>query len=83
MKAGTVLKGLGYIRGQEPPVAKEDGEYPEWLWGLLDEMKGEGGKGEGEGDAFGELHWFLGMSVSRRATVGEDCVAHVLLKCSE
>lgn len=33
--AGTLLKGLGYIKGQEAPLAREDGEYPNWLWGLL------------------------------------------------
>ena len=46
-------------------MAREDQEYPVWLWGLLaDGKKGEGGKdatgrgegGEGgEGDVFGML----------------------------
>ena len=48
------MKGVGFIKGQEAPLAKEDGEYPRWLWGLL----GTGEKGtEAEGmvgDAFGE-----------------------------
>ena len=50
-RAGTPLRGLGYIKGQETPLAREDAEYPEWLWGLL-----EGRKTEEEvvGDAFGE-----------------------------
>lgn len=48
-----MLKGLGYIKGQESPVAREDSEYPEWLWGLLDQRRGEGSEGvEDEGDAF-------------------------------
>ncbi|KAL2037152.1 hypothetical protein N7G274_010148 [Stereocaulon virgatum] len=37
--AGTPLQGLGYIKGQELPLAKEDEDYPEWLWGLLDSGK--------------------------------------------
>ena len=52
VKAGTVLRGLGYIKGKDPPIAREDHEYPDWLWGLLDK-KNEGGKQEGEGDLFG------------------------------
>ncbi|KAI4100667.1 MAG: hypothetical protein L6R37_005330 [Teloschistes peruensis] len=39
MKAGTPLKGLNFVKGKEMPLAREDGEYPDWLWGLL-----EGGK---------------------------------------
>lgn len=53
--AGTPLKGLGYTKGQEPPLAKEDHEYPTWLWGLL-EKESKGVEAEGEaGDAFGEF----------------------------
>ena len=54
--AGTPLKGLGYIKGQEAPLAKEDSEYPSWLWGLLrDETSG--GDVEAEmGDVFGKSH---------------------------
>lgn len=56
LKAGTPLKGLAFLKNKEPPVAKEDNEYPDWLWGLLDQGK-FGGKrkldgGSGEGDAF-------------------------------
>lgn len=50
------MRGLGYFKGKEPPVAKENEEYPDWLWGLLDE-KAEGAKGKdegGEGDLYGE-----------------------------
>ncbi|KAK5130677.1 hypothetical protein LTR08_001838 [Meristemomyces frigidus] len=56
--AGTVLKGLNFIKGKPDPVALEDREYPDWLWGLL-QTKGKGGAGaeggvEGvdEGDLF-------------------------------
>lgn len=60
-KAGTILRGLGYIRGKENILAKPDGEYPDWLWGILDntsssssstssksEKVGEGVDGEGD-----------------------------------
>ena len=53
--AGTVLKGLNFVKGKEDPVAREDGEYPEWLWGVLRRKQEEvGGLGEGEGDLFCE-----------------------------
>lgn len=61
--AGALLKGLGYLKNQDGPRAWADDEYPEWLWGLLDEKgkgKGEGGKtegAEGEGDMFCELFY--------------------------
>ena len=52
------MKGLGYIKGQEAPLAREDKEYPEWLWKLL----GSGDKAEDAdgavGDAFGESTFF-------------------------
>jgi large subunit ribosomal protein L54 len=48
------LKGLGYFKGKDPPMAMEDNEYPDWLWGLLDSVKkaSKGGE-EIAGDAFG------------------------------
>lgn len=33
---GTVLLGTNYLKGDNPKVALEDEEYPEWLWQLLD-----------------------------------------------
>lgn len=49
------MKGLGFTKRQEPPTAKEDDEYPSWLWGLL-EKTAKGVEGEGEtGDAFGRF----------------------------
>lgn len=38
--AGTVLKGLNYLKGREEPLALEDSEYPEWLWTCLESKKG-------------------------------------------
>ncbi len=59
MKAGTLLRGLGYIKGKDGPVAREDHEYPEWLWGLLDKNEKASGVGDAEaeaeaGDEYGE-----------------------------
>ena len=53
VKAGTVLKGLGYLKGKEAPVAKEDHEYPDWLWGLLDKQIEKRKEGAAEGDLYG------------------------------
>ena len=56
--AGTLLKGLGYLKGKDPPIAKEDHEYPKWLWGLLDEGK-EKAQTEGgvdQGDSYCKCH---------------------------
>lgn len=55
------MRGLGYIKGQEHPIAGEDDEYPDWLWGLLD-RKGESGTSSEEGakgDMFCEFGFFL------------------------
>lgn len=48
-----MLKGLGYIKGKDAPIAKEDHDYPDWLWGLLDGRKDAGKEGKEEGDLFG------------------------------
>ena len=54
--AGTPLKGLGYLKGKDPPLAKEVHEYPSWLWGLLNE--GKEGKNEA-GDDLGDSYCML------------------------
>lgn len=54
MPAGAPLRGLGYIKGQEAPLAREDDEYPSWLWGLLNTGKEESDPSGPMGDAFGE-----------------------------
>ncbi|KIW07718.1 uncharacterized protein PV09_01650 [Verruconis gallopava] len=33
--AGTILKGLNFMKGKTDPVAMEDHEYPDWLWDVL------------------------------------------------
>ena len=55
VSAGAPLRGLGYIKGQEAPLAREDDEYPSWLWGLLSTGKEENESSGLMGDAFGEL----------------------------
>lgn len=58
--AGQHLKGLGYLKGQELLLAWEDHEYPDWLWGLLEERpKGDGEEGGGDGDEFCEFFGFF------------------------
>src|SRR6202000_2030635 len=37
--AGTVLKGLNFMKNKQDPIALEDEEYPAWLWGVLAEAK--------------------------------------------
>ncbi|KAK2806977.1 hypothetical protein FQN51_005780 [Onygenales sp. PD_10] len=44
--AGTKLKGLNYMKNKPEVFALEDHEYPDWLWGLLDDAKAKG-KGDG------------------------------------
>jgi large subunit ribosomal protein L54 len=54
--AGTVLKGLNFMKNLQDPVAMEDHEYPEWLWAALESSrerkKTAGGVDDGEGDLF-------------------------------
>ncbi|GAB7357270.1 hypothetical protein MBLNU459_g8242t1 [Dothideomycetes sp. NU459] len=51
--AGTVLKGLNFIKGKQDPVALEDSEYPSWLWGILSEGEAKtAAGGADEGDLF-------------------------------
>ncbi|KAG9949303.1 hypothetical protein KCU85_g4413, partial [Aureobasidium melanogenum] len=52
--AGTPLKGLNFIKGKNDPVAKEDSEYPTWLWGILKKKAGESAADAAsvEGDLF-------------------------------
>jgi large subunit ribosomal protein L54 len=51
--AGTVLRGLNFMKNKEDPVALEDDEYPAWLWSALAESKDKNAKDELEGDLFG------------------------------
>ncbi|RIB02710.1 mitochondrial ribosomal protein L37-domain-containing protein, partial [Gigaspora rosea] len=37
--AGTILKGINFLKNGNDPVAKLEEEYPHWLWELLDEEK--------------------------------------------
>ena len=51
-QAGSVLKGINYIKGRDDPVAKAEEEYPEWLWKCLETEKKGGEEGAIEGDEF-------------------------------
>ena len=50
--AGTPLKGLAYLKNSEPPLAKEDHEYPSWLWSLLSPSTTDVADTADEGDLF-------------------------------
>ncbi|KAI4236838.1 MAG: hypothetical protein L6R40_006027 [Gallowayella cf. fulva] len=54
LPAGTPLRGLAFEKNKDPPVAREDNEYPDWLWGLIEKNDGggEGKSGTSGGDAF-------------------------------
>lgn len=55
--AGTVLKGLNFIKGKQDPVALADSEYPSWLWGVLSEGEAkDAAGGADEGDLFCKLY---------------------------
>ena len=74
------------MKGKEAPVAKEDEEYPEWLWGLLGDKGTKGGMGDGGegGDEFGEFFWFLVFLYTRRGLaggVGWDVGGNSIEKC--
>ncbi|KAF4988332.1 hypothetical protein FGRMN_9840 [Fusarium graminum] len=50
---GTVLNGLNYVKNGQDPVAKNDDEYPEWLWSCLDVLKKSADSAETDaGDEF-------------------------------
>jgi large subunit ribosomal protein L54 len=57
--AGTVLKGLNFMKNKQDPVAMEDHEYPDWLWEVLAEKKeAASSKGaDAEGDLFCKSDW--------------------------
>lgn len=41
---GAELRGLGYTKAQPKVLAKEDDEYPSWLWTLLDDKNAATGE---------------------------------------
>lgn len=52
---GSELRGLGYTKAQPTLIAKEDDEYPPWLWTLLDQPKADGVEAP-KADIAGKLH---------------------------
>lgn len=59
--AGTVLKGLNFLKNQQDPVALEDHEYPEWLWSALKRKGDVSGAGAAAGDDEGDLFCMCGF----------------------
>lgn len=45
--AGTKLNGLNYFKNKPDVFAKEDSEYPDWLWDLLEDPKKQGKRESG------------------------------------
>ncbi|PUU82932.1 mitochondrial ribosomal protein L37-domain-containing protein [Tuber borchii] len=50
--AGTVLKNINFMKNRSDPIAKEDSEYPEWLWSMLENKTSAGGDSAAVGDAY-------------------------------
>lgn len=51
--AGTVLRGLNFLKNKQDPIAMEDHEYPAWLWTVLaDKSDADGNEASAEGDLF-------------------------------
>ncbi|EEP76566.1 predicted protein [Uncinocarpus reesii 1704] len=48
--AGTRLIGLNYFKNKPEILAKEDSEYPDWLWKLLDDPTAKAKSGAGSVD---------------------------------
>ncbi|KAK3172641.1 hypothetical protein OEA41_005965 [Lepraria neglecta] len=80
VQAGTPLKGLGYIKAQEAPLAKEDKDYPEWLWGLLKSGEKDGDADGAVGDAFAKSkkQRRLASKAARALKTGSNGANHVV-----
>lgn len=50
--AGTVLRGINYIKGRDDPVAMKEDDYPIWLWKLLDGKKSDNSVNNEDSDLF-------------------------------
>lgn len=59
--AGTKLNGLNYFKNKPDVFAREDEEYPEWLWGLLEgfESKKKAQDGGVDPSSTSSPHFFL------------------------
>lgn len=64
---GTPLHGLGYLKAKPTVLAKEDDEYPDWLWTLLAPESGAKSKdGMSAADVAGKLPIFFLPAVTAR-----------------
>ena len=59
---GGVLQGLGYTKAKPNILAKEDDEYPPWLWTLLDKAQSNG-TGAAKADVAGKYYSQRHMNV--------------------
>ncbi|KAF8475965.1 mitochondrial ribosomal protein L37-domain-containing protein [Kalaharituber pfeilii] len=78
--AGTVLKGLNYLKNKHDPIALEDHEYPAWLWTVLEEMKARGALGEEVGDLYSKSKKERRLAAKRAAKLAAlagDAEQHV------
>ena len=53
---GQELKGLGYTKAKPVILAKEDDEYPDWLWTLLDQDPASAGGDTASIDVACKIH---------------------------
>ncbi|KAF7300694.1 DUF155 domain-containing protein [Mycena chlorophos] len=76
----TVIKGVNYLKGQGPVLARPDEEYPEWLWTLLQPRvwpdDGPGGRAE----RATRLGW-TGRGVG--GVILRPCLANLQAGCSD
>jgi large subunit ribosomal protein L54 len=54
--AGTKMNGLNYFKNKPDVFAKEDSEYPEWLWNLLGDSSKDSKTKKGGVDPSSKFH---------------------------
>ncbi|KAF5676077.1 hypothetical protein FDENT_9618 [Fusarium denticulatum] len=73
---GTVLNGLNYTKGGQDPVAKNDDEYPEWLWSCLDVLKKSADSADADaGDEFSKSKKQRKLAAKRQKTLEAKLLA--------
>lgn len=78
--AGTKLNGLNYVKNKPDVYAMEDSEYPEWLWGILDEFQKKAENQQGGVDPSSMFFWWfvrkcLLTTISRNSSEQESTEA--------
>ncbi|KAF5963120.1 mitochondrial ribosomal L37p [Fusarium coicis] len=73
---GTVLNGLNYTKGGQDPVAKNDDEYPEWLWSCLEVLKKSADSADADaGDEFSKSKKQRKLAAKRQKTLEAKLLA--------